>query len=190
MQKGRKFWVIFFILIQVLISYSFYILVGLNDNSIFIPFNTLQKIVASYESGLFVFLFCIILILLIFIRSENVGKEKNDSSIIYLIERTNFSFFQTTNLLMYTFYCFFYFQVKLNIQNLFIVTFGLFFIICFENLLFTLAFVFPFKMLNRKIIERFMKDKKKSGTFERPSKISEKPLLKETLDSVEDSYNQ
>ena len=190
MQKGRKFWVIFFILIQVLISYSFYILVGLNDNSIFIPFNTLQKIVASYESGLFAFLFCIILILLIFIRSENVGKEKNDSSIIYLIERTNFSFFQTTNLLMYTFYCFFYFQVKLNIQNLFIVTFGLFFIICFGNLLFTLAFVFPFKMLNRKIIERFMKDKKKSGTFERPSKISEKPLLKETLDSVEDSYNQ
>ena len=82
-----------------------------------------QRIVSCYESRIFVLLFCIILILIIFIRNENEEKEINKSTTIKLIERTIFVFFYTINLLMYTFYCFFNFQVKYNIQNLFIAAF-------------------------------------------------------------------
>ena len=181
-QKGRKFWIFLFTVIQILISLSFYFLVKLNDNSIFIPFKSLQKFVLCYESGLFVFLFCINLILIFFIRSENEGKEKNNSSIIYLIERTSFSFYHTINLLMYISYCFFNFQVKLNIQNLFIVTFALFFIVLFENLLLTLAFVFPFKILNRYIIKKFLKENK-NEIISQPSEILTKSLVRESIDS-------
>ena len=184
MQKGRKFWVYFFFVIQIIISLSFYFLVLLNDNKINISLNVLQKIVACYESGLFVFLFCIIIILIIFIRSENEVRQVNKSSIIYLIERTNFSFFHTINLLMYTFYCFFYFQVKFNMQNLFIVTFGLFFVVCFENTILTLIFVHPLKVANKRIIKMFLKDNNKDIRFSQPSLDLEKPLVRNTVGSV------
>ena len=157
-QHGRKFWIVFCFIIQIFISFSFYILIKLNDNSISIPFDSLQKFVLCYESGLFIFMFNIIAILITFIKSENEVKEKNNSSLIYLIERTNFSFFHTINLLMYTLYCFFNFQLKLTLENLFIVTFGLFFIVCLVNVILTLAFVFLFKMLNKNCIKFFLKD--------------------------------
>ena len=159
-------------------------MVLLNDNKINISLNVLQKIVACYESGLFVFLFCIMIILIIFIRSENEVRQVNKSSIIYLIERTNFSFFHTINLLMYTFYCFFYFQVKFNMQNLFIVTFGLFFVVCFENTILTLIFVHPLKVANTRIIKMFLKDNNKDIRFSQPSLDIEKPLVRNTVGSV------
>jgi len=184
-EKGRKFWVFLLLLLQILISLSFYFLVKINDNKIFIPFNDLQKFVLSYESGLFVFLFCIIIILTIFIRRENEGKEKNYSSILIIIDRTSFSFYHTINLIMYTFYCFFDFHFKLNIQNLFIVAFAFFFIVFFANLLFTLAFVFPFKILNRKVIEHFLieKTRLRSESISQASIILEKSTVRDTIDS-------
>ena len=182
-QKGRKFWIFLFTIIQILISFSFYFLVLLNNNSIFIPFNSLQKFVLCYESGLFVFLFCVNIILMFFIRSENEGKEKNSSSIIYLIERTSFSFYHTINLLMYTSYIFFNFQLKLNIQNLFIVTFALFFIVIFVNLFLTLAFVFPFKMLNRHTANKFLKENIKKEINE-SSKILETSLVSNISEKI------
>ena len=62
---------------------------------------------------------------------------------------------------MYSYYCYFHFQLKLNYQNLWIITFGLFFFVCFENLVLTLAFVFLFKMVNKKIIKFLISPKKK-----------------------------
>ena len=184
-EKGRTFWVFFLIAIQILISLSFYFLVKLNDNTIFIPFNNLQRFVLCYESGLFVFLFCIILILIFFIRREKEGREKNYSSIIILIERTNFSFYHTINLVMYSFYCFFNFQVKLNIQNLIIVALAFFFIVFFVNLILTLGFVFPFKILNKYLIKHFVIKKSRtiSESFSQASIILEKPLVRDTISS-------
>ena len=189
-EKGRKFWVFFLILIQILISLSFYFLVKINGNTIFIPFNNLQKFVLSYESGLFVFLFCNIIILIIFIRRQNEGKEKNYSSFLIIIDRTSFSFYHTINLIMYTFYCFFDFQVKLNIQNLFIVAFAFFFIVFFANLIFTLAFVFPFKILNRKVIDYILIEKTRirRDSISQASIILEKSTIRDTIDSnIKDS---
>ena len=113
----------------------------------------------SYESGLFIFLFCNIIILITLIRKENEEKEKNFSSFYILIDRTSFSFFQTINLFIYTCYCFFNFQIELSIQNLFFVTFALFFLVLTGNLMFTLAFVLPFKIINKKILKNYIIEK-------------------------------
>ena len=181
LQKGRKFWILFLLIIQVMISFSFYLLVRINNNSLFIKYDILPKIISCYEPGLFVFVFCIMLILIILIRNENEVKEKNKSSIIYLIERTNFSFFHTINLLMYTFYCFFYFQLQFSIQNLFIVTFGLFFVVCFGNIILTLAFVFLFKMANKQLIKKLIYIYDNEDRLSRSSITLEKPLVRDTI---------
>ena len=137
---------------QIIICFSFNIIIKLNDNSIYIPFNNGQKIILCYETGIFILLFCFLLIFFNFKVNENENKSENHSSLLILIERTNFSFLITINLLLYSYYCIFNFQLKLNYQNLWIITFGLFFVVCFENLIFTLAFVFLFKITNKKII--------------------------------------
>ena len=183
-QKGRKFWILFLLIIQIILSFSFYLLVRINDNSLFIKYDSLQKFISCYESGLFVFLFCIMLILIILIRSENEVKEKNKSTIIYLIERINFSFFQTINLFMYTFYCFFYFQLQFSIQNLFIVTFGLFFVVCFGNIILTLSFVFLFKMANKQLIKKLINVYDNDDRLSRSSITLEKPLIRDTIIST------
>ena len=73
-------------------------------------------------------------------------------------------------MILYSYYCVFNFQLKLNYQNLWIITFGIFFILCLENLILTLAFIFLFKMINKKIIKYFLSSEEK---VERPSKAEE-----------------
>ena len=122
--------------------------------------NTEQKIVLCYETELFILFFCAFIILIYFIKNENENKEKNNGSFIFLIERTNFSFLNFINLILYDDYCSYKFQLKLSYQNLWIITFGLFFLVCFETLILTLAFIFLFKMTNKKIIKYFLSPKK------------------------------
>ena len=160
-QTGRYFWIILILILQIIICFSFNFLAKLNNNEIYIPFNIEQKIVLCYETGIFILLFCFIIIFLFLIKNENDNKTKNYYSLLVLIERTSFSFLNTINLVMYSYYCYFHFQLKLNYQNLWIITFGLFFLVCFENLVLTLAFVFLFKMVNKKIIKYLISPNKK-----------------------------
>ena len=178
-QNGRFFWFFLILSLQILICFSFNIIVKFNDNSIYIPFNIGQKIVLCYETGIFILLFCFLIICMFFIKYENENKSKNHSSLFILIERTNFSFFNCINLIVYSYYCFFNFQLKLNLQNLWIVTFGIFFLVCFENLIFTLAFVFLFKIANKKIIKYYLSPKEK--------KVERIPKDEELFDKSRDS---
>ena len=187
LEKGRKIWIIILIGIQILISFSFYFLVKNNNDSIYIPFENLQKLVLSYESGLFVFIFCNITILITLIRKENEEKEKNFSSFYILIDRTSFSFFQTINLFIYTCYCFFNFQIELSIQNLFFVTFALFFLVLAGNLMFTLAFVLPFKIINKKILKNYIIEKINIDEMERMSENS--TILQKSFNSEINNSN-
>ena len=171
-QNGRIFWIILALVFKIIISFSFYFLVKNNDNSILMPFNSWKKIVFCYETGLFILLFCFIIILIYFIKEEN--KPKNYSSIFLLIERTSFSFINCINLMLYSYYCFFNFQLKLNYQNLWIITFGLFIIVCVENLVLTLFFVFLFKMINKKIIRYFLTSDEKIDRFSKAGQLMER----------------
>ena len=178
-QNGRFFWIILILLLQLFICFSFNILLILNNNSFYIPLNAEQKIVLCYETGLFIILFCFIIIMFYFIKNENDNKDKNYSSLIFLIDRTNISFINLINLTLYSYYCIFSFQLKLSYQNLWIITFGLFFLICFENLISILAFVYFFKITNRKIVKYCFSSKKTIEIFNK----QEEELLDKSRDS-------
>jgi hypothetical protein len=178
-QNGRFFWIILILLLQLFICFSFNILLILNNNSFYIPLNAEQKIVLCYETGLFIILFCFIIIMFYFIKNENENKEKNYSSLIFLIDRTNISFINLINLTLYSYYCIFSFQLKLSYQNLWIITFGLFFLICFENLISILSFVYFIKITNRKIVKYCFSSKKKIEIFNK----QEEELLDKSRDS-------
>ena len=175
-QNGRIFWIILILILQLSICFSFNILLYFNENSLFIPFNTEQKIVLCYETGLFILFFCAFIILIYFIKNENENKEKNYASFLFLIERTNFSFLNFINLILYDDYCLYKFQLKLSYQNLWIITFGLFFLVCYETLILTLPFIFLFKMANKKIIKYFLssKDRIEIDRISTPEELLEK----------------
>ena len=81
---------------------------------------------------------------------------------------------------MYTFYCFFNFQVKYNIQNQFNVAFGLFFVVCFLNIILTFAFVLQLKVVNKNIIKMYLSDDDRIETLSESSIDFDKPLIRDT----------
>ena len=182
-QKGRIFWFTILLALQLFICFSFTYFVQ-DKQSIYIPFDTPEKIVLCYETGLFIFFFCLIIIFIFFIKNDNENKSKNYPSLIYLIERINFSFVNSINLLLYSYYCIFNFQLKLSFQNLWIITFGIFVIVCFENLILTLAFVFPLKIINKKIIKCFI-----VVNEEKPERISKTAELMDKS-RITEEYNK
>ena len=150
-QKGKLLWLLIIFLLQILLCFSFTFFARYYQ-SIYIPFNPLQKFVTCYEAGIFIILFCLFAIILFFIRNDNENKPKNSSNLFILIERTNFSFFCFIRIILYSYIFIFNFQLKLSYQNLLYITFGLFVLACVENLLLTLGFVLFFKMINKDII--------------------------------------
>ena len=158
-QKGRKIAIFILVFIQFLISFFYTISLYIQNRNrekkdyiISLNFNPYIKVIYFYESGIFIFCFCFITILLF---TKYLDKKDYDNySIINLIFQINFSFVNNVFLLMYTYYCFFETQLKLTYQNLWVSTFGLFFIFCIENLVITILFIMPLKMIiKRKIIE-------------------------------------
>ena len=56
----------------------------------------------------------------------------------------------------FSYYCFFIFQLKLTYQNLWLITFGLFIFFSFENLIFTIIFIMPIKMIFKIILDKII----------------------------------
>jgi hypothetical protein len=177
-QNGRLFWLILLFILQLIISFSFTFFVQYYQ-SIFIPFDTIQRVVLCYETGIFIVLFCLIIIILNFIKNDNENKSKNYSSLFILIERTNFTFFNCINLILYTYYCSINFQLKLSFQNLWIITFGIFVVASFENLLLTLVFVLYFKMINKNVIRYFLNSKQSPERISYNAELFDKSRITE-----------
>ena len=159
-QKGRKIAILISIIIQLLLCLFYFILINLDnkgkekkDYIISINLTSSIKVLFYYESGVFIFCFCVITILL-FIK--NLDKKIRDKySILYLLYQINFTFVNTVYLLMFTYYCYYETHFKLSYQNLWLSTFGFFFIFCLENLIITIILVLPFKMLFKNLLEKF-----------------------------------
>ena len=57
---------------------------------------------------------------------------------------------------MYSYYCYFRFQLKLTYQNLWLITLGLFIFFCLENLILTIIFVMPFKIIFKTLLDKYI----------------------------------
>ena len=144
-EKCRKIFIIILIFIQIFIC-SFYtcLLYIKDDDNVSLDLTFSIKLLFYYEPGAFILLFCIIIILFYL---KSLEKKVFDSySILNLLYQINFSYINTVYILMYTFYCYYETQFKLSYQNLWLSTFGFFFLFSVENLVITLIIIMPFKI--------------------------------------------
>ena len=157
-QKGIKVWIFFCLLIQIMICSNFSLLIFLNKKkeieNISLDFILSLKVIYYYESGLFVFIFCFITVL--FYSYENESKNTGNYNIINLINRISFIYINTIYLMTHSYYNLFGFQLKLNYHNLWFITFGFFIFFCLENMLLTIIFVMPFKIIFKTIIDNYI----------------------------------
>ena len=158
MQVGRKLWIFIGFCIQIFICSTFSILLYLNkkknNENLSLDFISTLKIIYYYESGLFIFIFCLVIILL-FAKEKN-PKTTENFNILNLVNSINFSYANTVYLMTYSYYCLFNFQLKLTYQNLWFITFGIFIFFSLENILLTIIFVLPFKIIFKTLSDRFI----------------------------------
>ena len=153
-QKGRRIWMSLSFIIQILLSSTFTIIININDQDIPLNFNSSLRTIYYYESGLFIFTFCFNTIL--FFANDADNKNFENYSLLNLIYQISFSFVNTIYLLMYSYYCYFRFQLKLTYQNLWLITLGLFIFFCLENLILTIIFVMPFKIIFKTLLDKYI----------------------------------
>ena len=158
-QKCRKFWIFLSFLIQFMICISFTMIINININNeqkeIFpLDFSTSLKIFYYYESGLFILTFCFNTIL--FFANNSDEKNYENYSLLNLIYQINFSYVNTIYLMMYSYYCYFGFQLKLTYQNLWLITFGLFIFFCLENVIITIILIMPFKIIFKILLNKIL----------------------------------
>ena len=153
---GRKIFLIVEILIEILICETFTLLFFFggkdNDDNLNFKYIYSHKMVYYYESGLFILGFCFITIL--FFTYENENKYQGKYNIFNLMNRISFSYVNTIYMMTYSYYCLFNFQLKLTYHNLWFITFGIFIFFCLENLLLTIIFSLPFKILFKTLIDK------------------------------------
>ena len=191
-QKGRKIAIFIAFVIQLLICFIYTILINIKNKGeekknyiISLELTKPIKTIFYYESGVFIFCFCFITILL-FIK--NLDKKNYDNnSILYLLFQINFSFVNTVYLLMYTFYCYYEIQFKLTYQNLWLSTFGFFFLFCIENLIITMLLVMPFKMLSRFLLNKIpIFDDNRLKTYSKS--VNNDTILNKFNDNFQEDY--
>jgi hypothetical protein len=155
-QKLKTFWIFMAFIIQILICSTFTLLLFLNNkknnNNLSLKFFLSLKILYYYEAGLFIFLFCLITLLLF--SDENEYNALGKYNILHLMNRISFTYVNTIYLMTYSYYCLFVFQFKLTYQNLWIYTLGIFVFICMENLVLTLIFGLPFKIVFKNLVDK------------------------------------
>ena len=150
-QKERKVSLFISYLIQFLICVIFYILINVNEQIVSMELVTSHKIIFYYESGLFIFTFCFNTI---FYFAEEIDSKNNYNYNIWnLINQINFSYVNTIYLMIYSYYCYFGFQLRLNYQNLLLISLGLFLLFCFENIIITILFIMPFKVIFKSLLD-------------------------------------
>ena len=154
----RKIFLFVGIIMEIIICETFTLLIffggEINDDNLNFNYILSHKLVYYYESGLFILVFCFNTIL--FYTYENENKDIGKYNIINLIDKISFSYANNVYIMIYSYYCLFNFQFKLTYHNLWFITFGLFIFFCFENLLLTIAFGFPFKIIVKTLADKYI----------------------------------
>ena len=152
--QKRKILLFISYFIQFLICIVFNILFYFNDEIILMELVTSLKIIYYYEAGLFILIFCFNII--IYFADEIEAKNTYNYSLINLINQINFSYVNTIYLMVYSYYCYFGFQLKFNYQNLILISLGLFLFFCVENIVITILFIMPFKIIFKSLLDNYI----------------------------------
>ena len=172
-QKGRKVWIFLSLTIQFLLCMTYTIFINLKnrgnekkDEIVVISLEDIPSLVIlyCYEAGLFILTFCFNFILIFSYEIET--KNYENFNLLNLLNQINFSYINTIYLLTYSYYCYFVFQLKLTYQNLWFITFGLFIFFCFENIILTIIFIMPLKIVFKTLLDKYFVSNQNSLSME------------------------
>lgn len=152
--QKRKILLFISYFIQFLICIVFNILIYVDEEIVSMELVTSLRIIYYYEAGLFIIIFCFNII--IYFADEIEAKNPYNYSLINLINQINFSYVNTIFLMVYSYYCYFGFQLKLNYQNLVLISLGLFLFFCVENIVITILFIMPFKIIFKSLLDNYI----------------------------------
>ena len=162
-QKGRKIWIFLSLTIQFLLCMTYTIFINLKNRGnkreeeiVLISLKDIPSLIIlyCYEAGLFILTFCFNFILIF--SHEIETKNYENFNLLNLLNQINFSYVNTIYLLTYSYYCYFVFQLKLTYQNLWFITFGLFIFFCIENLILTIIFIMPLKIVFKTFLDKYL----------------------------------
>ena len=195
-QKGRKIWIFLSLLIQFLLCMTYTIFINLKNRGnekeeelVVISLEDVPslKILYCYEAGLFILTFCFIFILIF--SHEIETKNYENFNVLNLLNQINFSYVNTIYLLTYSYYCYFVFQLKLTYQNLWFITFGLFIFFCIENIIFTIIFIMPLKIVFKMLLDKYMVFTQHALSMEEIKYKNNEPKINNSgLSNIENNY--
>ena len=115
-------------------------------------FDMLCQFLFFYEKGVFLLIYCLLIILLETYNDDSSIKHLIKSNIFTHISRVSFCFVCSVSAFTYEAYCIFNFQLKLCYQNTWFITFGLFMFLYVFSLILTLVLELPLRKLLKNII--------------------------------------
>jgi hypothetical protein len=139
------------ILIQVLISCTFYFQLLGKDNLVIIA-DIWCEIIFIYKSKVYTVFFLIFILSLLFYSIDNTLKKFLSSKLFIPFSRLSFIFFCSADFLTYYLYSIYNIQIYLNYQNLIFMSLGLLIIIMIFSLIIMVLFEMPVRMAYKTLI--------------------------------------
>ena len=136
----------------LVLSSSFYFLCRFVHHDLLFDFDMLCQFLFFYEKGVFLLIYCLLIILLETYNDDSSIKHLIKSNIFTHISRVSFCFVCSVSAFTYEAYCIFNFQLKLCYQNTWFITFGLFMFLYVFSLILTLVLELPLRKLLKNII--------------------------------------
>ena len=149
LKLGLSYLMLFLLL---LLSSTFYILNRFVHRNLLFDFDLLCQFLFFYEKGVFLLIYCILIVLLETYNDDSSIKHLIKSNIFTHIARVSFCFVCSVSAFTYEAYCIFNFQLKLCYQNAWFITFGLFMFLYIFSLILTLVLELPLRKLLKNII--------------------------------------
>ena len=153
--------------ILIFISSSYNILLALYsdttgnaDSTLSLEVNGLITIIYFSEKLFFAIFFAFLAVLSIFQDKEGAFKHLMNSNIFNPFNRCSFIFFCISDTVIYISYCIFIFRMNLTYQNILFLTIGMVILISILSFVGTTMFIYPLRLLIKKLINFKNSDKK------------------------------
>ena len=151
--------------------------IGVTETVILVKFNGFLKFIYYYEKDIFSLLLGVILLIAMVYPKDTAFYNLIKPNIFVIFNRIGFAFFTSANALIYLANSMFNIKLKMTYQNLFFINIGLFLIVTFISIIFTIIFELPLRIFIIKIDNLIRHKEKKVSKIDQIKQEKEFPLL-------------
>jgi hypothetical protein len=172
-RRVKRVWFIISILLQILISWCFYIYIYAFSNytsssphdgeKLDIKINYFMSFMACYERTLFVLAFTLMMISILVYPKSTTLKYFISSNVFLPFARISFCYMVCLDAVVYLFFSQYNLQLLINYQNIFFMTLGMTFIVSWVSYFFFIVLELPLKMIIKKITWKISHNIKKNN---------------------------